>query len=302
MKGNSLLMGLLLLLACLILPTGLAQAQSRQLPTGLSSFSMSEPAGANADQLKVYTYKPAAWQDGRPIVVVFHGLKRNAEEYCQGWKEYAEKYNFLIACPEFTESKFPGVRYYNFGNVIDNDNSGGNLQPQKQWIFPAIDNIIKETKKQTGAQKSKVIIFAHSAGAQLVHRYVLLNKHTAADLIIAANSGWYTMPDEKISYSYGLKELAPTRKDFRNAFKKPVVILLGEADTLRSKVLRKTPEADAQGQNRLERGRNFYNQAQEKAASLGLQFNWQLITVPGVGHDGTGMAKGAIPLIEALAR
>ncbi len=301
MKGYSLFMGLLLVLACLISPTGLAQAQSQQLPAGLSSFSMPEAAGATPEPLKVYTYKPASWQNGRPIVVVFHGLKRNAEEYCQGWKEYAEKYNFLIACPEFTESKFPGVRYYNFGNVIDNDNMGGNVQPKKQWIFPAIDNIIKETKKQTGTQKSKVIIFAHSAGAQLIHRYVLLNKGTSADLIIAANSGWYTMPDENITYSYGLKGLAPTKKDFRNAFSKPVVILLGENDTVRSKVLRKTPEADAQGQNRLERGRNFYNQAQQKAASLNLKFNWQLITVPGVGHDGTGMAKGAIPLIEALA-
>lgn len=302
MKKPSLFMGLLCLLACLLLPLGAVQAQSSQLPAGLSSFFLPEPAGVTADPLKVYTYKPAAWQDGRPIVVVFHGLKRNAEEYCQGWKEYAEKYNFLIACPEFTESKFPGVRYYNFGNVIDNDNTGGNVQPKKQWIFPAIDNIIKETKKQTGTQKSKVIIFAHSAGAQLIHRYVLLNKGTSADLIIAANSGWYTMPDENITYSYGLKGLAPTKKDFRNAFSKPVVILLGENDTVRSKVLRKTPEADAQGQNRLERGRNFYNQAQQKAASLGLPFNWQLITVPGVGHDGTGMAKGAIPLIESLAR
>ena len=301
MKGYSLFMGLLLL-ACVILPVHYVSAQKPQIPTGLSAFSLSESAGVNADALKVYTYKPAAWQDGRPIVVVFHGLKRNAEEYCQGWKEYAEKHNFLIACPEFTENKFPGVRYYNFGNVIDNDDTGGNVLPQKQWIFPAIDNIIKETKKQADAHKSRVIIYAHSAGAQLVHRYVLLNKGTAADLIIAANSGWYTMPNEDISYSYGLKGLSLTKKDFQNAFAKPVVILLGENDTVRSKVLRKTPEADAQGQNRLERGRNFYKQAQQKAASLDLKFNWQLITVPGVGHDGTGMAKGAIPLIEPLAR
>lgn len=302
MKGYSLFMGLLLLLACIVFPTNYGYAQKQQIPTGLSAFSMAESAGVNAEPLKVYTYKPAAWQDGRPIVVVFHGLKRNAEEYCQGWKEYAEKHNFLIACPEFTESKFPGVRYYNFGNVIDNDDTGGNVLPQKQWIFPAIDNIIKKTKKQANARKSRVIIYAHSAGAQLVHRYVLLNNGTAADLIIAANSGWYTMPDENITYSYGLKGLSLTKKDFQNAFAKPVVILLGEKDIERSKVLRKTPEADAQGQNRLERGRNFYNQAQKKAASLDLKFNWQLITVPGVGHDGTGMAKGAIPLIEPLAR
>lgn len=302
MKGHSLLMGLLLLLTCMILPMPYVSAQQQPIPTGLSEFFLTEKAGANTDSLKVYTYKPTAWQDGRPIVVVYHGLKRNAAEYCQGWKDYAEKHNFLIACPEFTESKFPGVRYYNFGNVIDNDNTGGNLQPAKQWIFPVIDNIIKETKKQANASKSRVIIFAHSAGAQLVHRYVLLNKGTAADLIIAANSGWYTMPDENIAYSYGIKGLKLTKKDFRNAFAKPVVILLGENDTLRSGALRKTPEADAQGQNRLERGRNFYNSAQEKATSLGLKFDWQLITVPGIGHDGTGMAKGAIPLIEALAR
>ena len=255
--------------------------------------------------LQAYYYRPAAWHDGCPIVVVFHGLKRNAREYCERWQSYAEEHNLLVVCPDFSESKYPGVRYYNIGNVIDKDDKGGKVQPRSQWVFPAIDHIIAAVRKNTGAKASKTVIFAHSAGAQIIHRYVLLNETTAADCIIVANSGWYTMPNTQEDYPYGLKGLSVSDESLRKSFQKPIIILLGEKDTERSKVLRKTPDADKQGINRLERGKKFYMEAQKEARRLQTAFHWQLVTVPGVGHDGAGglgMAAGAVPFIEKLAR
>lgn len=291
--------GLMLLAILFWLPVS---SSAQQLAVGSGSFTLTEKTGVNETPLQAYYYRPAAWQDGRPIVVVFHGLKRNAQEYCEGWKDYAEKHDFLVVCPEFTESKYPGVRYYNTGNVTDSDDKGGKVQPRNAWVFPAIDRVINAAKKSVGAKKSRTIIFAHSAGAQIIHRYVLLNGRTAADRIIAANSGWYTMPNQEDVFPYGLRELPVTDKELQAAFQMPVTILLGEKDTVRSKVLRKTPEADAQGMNRLERGKKFYAEAQKEAKRLGTAFNWQLVTVPGVGHDGVGMAVGAVPLIEEMAR
>ena len=78
------------------------------------------------------------------------------------------------------------------------------------------------------------------------------------------------------------------------------LILLGEADTKRTENLRQTPEADAQGMNRLERGKNFFAVAQEKAAEMDVPFNWQAATVSGVGHDGAAMADAALAVIEQL--
>ena len=71
-------------------------------------------------------------------------------------------------------------------------------------------------------------------------------------------------------------------------------ILLGEDDNdPNHSSLRKTEEAMRQGKHRFERGHYFFNTAQAMADSLGVEFNWILDTVPGVGHSNTGMAPKA---------
>ncbi len=114
--------GILLMVAILLIP---AHGMAQEMTVGAGSFSLAEKTGANHAPLQAYYYRPAAWHDGRPIVVVFHGLKRNAREYCEGLRSCAEGHNFLVVCPEFSESKYPGARYYNIGNVIDRGDKGG---------------------------------------------------------------------------------------------------------------------------------------------------------------------------------
>ena len=104
------------------------------------------------------------------------------------------------------------------------------------------------------------------------------------------------MPDRSILFPYGIKNVPVSDKQLKNAFAKPVIVLLGDKDTQRSKVLRKTPEADAQGLNRLERGHAFYEKTQETAKQMGVPFNWKLQEVPGVGHDGDAMGVYAATL------
>ena len=197
-----------------------------------------------------------------------------------------------MVCPEFSEEKFPGVPYYNLGHVV-NQEGDVQLNPESTWIFSVIDDVTADVRARMQLHKSPVILFAHSAGAQLIHRYVLLGEKCTADKIVIANAGWYTMPDRSVDFPYGLKGLSISDKQLAKAFSKPVTILLGDQDTKRSKVLRKTPEADAQGMNRLERGHAFYQKAQETAKKMGVPFKWQLQEVPGVGHDGDAMGAYA---------
>ena len=91
-----------------------------------------------------------------------------------------------------------------------------------------------------------------------------------------------------------------SREELVSVFAKPVVVLLGEADVNRTSNLRMTPEADRQGQNRLARGKAFFETAKNKAAELGVPFNWKLVTVPGVGHQGAKMANAAIEVINKI--
>ena len=283
------------------LPVGVSDyvsAKSAGLPVGLSDYGFVEKTGITNDPIRIYAYRSAGWKPGKAIVVVFHGTKRNAKNYRSGWIGPADENNLLVICPEFTEAKYPGTRYYNTGNIMDRLNGNGKLQPKKKRVFPAIDRIISDIKTRAGAHESPIVIFGHSAGAQLVHRYAFFGGKTDAVLIMPANAGWYTMPDTKVSFPYGLGRIPKSRKKLVSAFAKPVVVLLGEADIKRNKKLRTTPKADKQGLNRLARGKNFFETAKIKAAELGVPFNWRLVTVPGVGHQGAKMAKAAVRVIE----
>lgn len=289
--------GLWALLAILAMPSLTA---AEELPVGESVYTLAEATGATSSPISIYCYRSANWSVGRPIVFVFHGMNRNADDYRAGWESLADKDGLLIICPEFTETKYPGSRYYNTGNIMDKTNGKGSLQPKDKWVFPAIDRIIRDVKVRMGAEDSPVAIFGHSAGAQMVHRYALFGGPTEAALIMPANAGWYTMPNMNTKFPYGLKGVPMTEAELKAAFAKPVVILLGEADIQRTENLRQTPEADAQGENRFERGQHFYYQGSSEAARIGAEFNWQVVTVPGVGHNGDAMAKTAVQVIEQL--
>ena len=58
------------------------------------------------------------WLDRR-VVVVMHGLRRDADRYRDEWRDLAEQQGFLLLVPEFSAAKFPGTRWYNFGNVVE---------------------------------------------------------------------------------------------------------------------------------------------------------------------------------------
>ena len=172
--------------------------------SGESVYSFDESSGVNDDPIEIFCYRPESWKTGDSIAFVFHGMNRNAQDYRRSWERYADDNNLLIICPEFTDEKYPGSRYYNLGNVTDNR---GTLQPQDEWLFPAVDRIINDVKEKLNSADSKILMFGHSAGAQMVHRYVLFNQNPQADMIIAANAGWYIFSLRHCRYRVGRKSI-----------------------------------------------------------------------------------------------
>lgn len=271
---------------------------AESLPVGTSSYIIEESTGVTKDPVRVYAYRSAGWQPGKVIVFVFHGMNRNPETYRSGWISHADENDLLIICPEFTKEKYPGSRYYNTANIMDRTDGTGHLQPKDRWVLPAIDRIIGDLIARTEAYTSPVVIFGHSAGGQIVHRYALFGGETDACLIMPSNAGLYTMPEKDDPFPYGLAGVPIGDAELAAAFARPVVLLLGEADVKRSKNLRMTPEADRQGLNRLARGKKFFETARAKAEELGVPFNWRLVTVPGVGHQGAIMGNVAMNIIN----
>lgn len=148
------------------------------LPVGESSYFLEDRSGTCGEPIPVYYYKPATWTEDQPVFIAFPGYTRKAERFEKHLEELAVRYNMLIACPEFSTKKYPGARWYQEGNISDAEGEKGTIQPRQQWTFDAIDHVTGAVRRRTHA-KGKVILFGHSAGGQLMHRYSLFASHPA---------------------------------------------------------------------------------------------------------------------------
>lgn len=278
---------------------GMLPASGSEIAAGKGQFDLTgvEAFGANPAPMAVFTYRPAQWTPQGRVLLVMHGRGRDADRYRDEWVTHAEKANVLVVVPHFSNEKFPGRAAYNYGSAVTEN---GTPNPRAKWSFGVMDIVFAEVRKRTGATRSTYALFGHSAGAQFVHRYLLMAEATSADLIITANAGSYTMPDANVNFPFGIGNTALDDAALRKAFARPVVVLLGDQDIdPNHPSLPRDPEAMLQGPHRFARGNLFFSTAGKVSASLGAPFNWKLATVPGVGHSNRGMAEKAMEFVVA---
>lgn len=238
--------------------------------------------------LQVHTAEPENARADAPIIIVMHGARRNADMYRDSWIDLAKTYGFVVYAPEFTKAQFPKSRAYNMGG----------LTSKKAGAFDAIELLFDTIKERRQTQQNTYYLFGHSAGAQFVHRFVFFRSKARYAMAIAANAGWYTLTNKDHNWPYGLGRLKSRRYNMKEAFQKPLMILLGDQDTdPNGKNLRKTPEAMAQGPHRFARGIYFLKMASAAAKASKFKLNWRFKVIPNVGHDNKGMAIAAAALI-----
>ena len=260
------------------------------IPEGKGEVSVGEGKQA----IQVYTYKPKGFSNG-PIFFVFHGAKRNAEDYRNWSVSLAEKHHAVVAAPFFDQERFL-AHLYSWGGILKKD---GTVRDRKQWSFPMATEVIQDILKREGNPKRDHYLIGHSGGGQFLTRYVAMEPVTAKR-VVASNAGTYPFPRLDWDWGYGFGKLP---KDLQNEdhFKKmvetPMTIYLGLADTIPSgENFDASSEANREGKVRLERGRNFFEYCQKLAKGKGWKFNWTKVEVPNVGHDAEGMIKD--PRIE----
>lgn len=274
-------------------------AQSINIPMGAGSFSV--PAAApDGSALKVWTYRPRDLRPDDRIVVVMHGVKRNARTYRDGWIGTARAHRLLVLAPEMTQRQFPGNAGYSQGNMVDRK---GQPQPPERLAWHAIELVFDAARTATGSSRQTYALYGHSAGAQFVHRFVMFADKSRVDIAISANAGWYTMPVVTERFPYGLGAAPVDAASVRARFAVPLVVLLGGDDTDPEDAnLRRTPAALRQGENRLARGHHFFRTAEAEAKASGLPFAWTLEVVPGVDHDSRRMMAAAVAWILGQRR
>ena len=269
-----------------------AQACSTEFEPGIdpgaSSFTFDSYEPLQDKPIEVYTYRPEGDFTQMPILFVMHGTLRNADTYRDNWIDIADEYGVLIVTPEFNSDDFPGARGYNLGGMFDGD---GNPVDEASWAYSLIEPIFDEVLERTNSAQERYDIFGHSAGAQFTHRFFLFKEDLRTNHVIAANAGWYTLPDFETEFPYGMENTAMDTETLVQRLESRLMLQLGEEDNdPNHSQLRTSDNAMVQGDHRFARGHHFLETAQQIADDHNTELGWFIRTVPGVGHNNAQMA------------
>lgn len=269
--------------------------RSERMPVGDGSF---EVAGVPRGPVTIYSYRPPSAGSDSPIWIVMPGARREAHrtlafDYYDTWRPLAERYGAVLLVPDFTAEKWPGTWTYNLGNVVSR-----RLEPMpwRQTSFYVVEAAFRLAAHSLSSHRRRFSIFGHGAGSQFVQRYVLHSGCRMVDRAVAANPGWYMVPDDEFRYPFGLRGAPIAQQTLHGGFGCRFTLLLGTAD-VNYAGLRNEPDARKQGKTRYARGRFYFARSRQIAARMGARFNWRLIEVPGIGHEARRMAPAGAAVL-----
>jgi hypothetical protein len=268
----------------------------REMDYGDGFFYFKDKTLSNGSAMRVFYYKPKGFTADRPILFFMHGADRKAENIPRIAADALEKFNILLILPEFSSELFPKTESYQYGNV--------RTKPKELWSFYVNDRIFRHVRQITGTRQQKYYIWGNSAGAQFVHRQILVGAHEFIEKAFASNAGVYTLPTNGHEpYPYSIKGLGLTNEDLKEVFLLNFFVLLGDEDVLQDAYFLKSKTAMKQGNTRLQRGKLFYETAEKEACGRKLEFNWKLIAIPGCGHEPNDeMTRRVISLISEASK
>jgi poly(3-hydroxybutyrate) depolymerase len=259
-----------------------ATAVAGPIPAGRGQVE----ASYRGTPLTLFTYKPASYKDG-PLLIVFHGVVRNAEEYRDFAIPMAERFGAILAAPLLDQQRFP-VEWYQRGGLLD---AAGKAKPKEQWMFNVVGAIVADVRAREQRPALPYYLIGHSAGAQFLVRLAAYMPGEARR-IVAGNAGSLLFPNLEHEFGYGLQGLPPELRDdetLKRYFAAPLTLYLGLADTTPKKKFDASPSGMKQGPHRLARNRAGFEVAQRIAKERGWAFNWRKVETPGIEHDAAMM-------------
>ena len=263
------------------------------LKYGNGKFAFNHYAPLADKPINVYSYLPVEGANDLPLIFVMHGSSRSVVNNCSYWSESARQYKFIVICPEFNETDFPGSVNYQNGMMW----TGTQFADSTKWTYNLIEEIFSFLKENDATTFDTYGIYGFSGGGQFVHRYAIFTNPKRASIIIPGGSGWYTLPNYTEKYPYGLNESPFVESNLNQKFQLPITIIVGDNDTdPNDPDLRTTVQAMRQGPHRYDRAKFFFSAAKNKANELGVDFNWKLETVLNVGHSSREIAPVAAEL------
>lgn len=252
------------------------------IPVGVGKVEMSN----GAEPITLYTYKPPTYKGG-PLLVVFHGVQRNAEDYRNFAITLAERLGVVVVTPLFDTERFPSARYQRGGLV----GADGKAQPHDKWTYAIVPKIVAHVRSLEEKPELPYYLIGHSAGGQFLVRLAAFLPGGAVR-IVAANAGSQLFPtrDQTFGYGFGgLPEELSSDDVLQRYLAAPLVLYQGTGDVLPSNNFDQSEAGMRQGPNRLERGRAAFEAARKLAKERGWEFNWKKVETPDIGHQAAFM-------------
>ena len=235
--------------------------------------------------LTLFTYKPPGFRTG-PLIMVFHGVLRNAEEYRDDAVEMGNRFGAIIVAPLFDEPTFPKPKYQ-YGGIIRD----GRATSADEWTGEYANRIAKEIRRREDKPDLPLYLIGHSGGGQFLLRAAAFVA-TDAKRIVVANPGTHLIVTHAADYPFGFGGLPDelcTDERLKMFLSQPLTLYLGSKDIERDEHLDVTPPAEAQGSTRYERGQRAFATAKALAQVRGWPFGWKFVVANGVEHDHTKM-------------
>lgn len=281
MRFNSSILYILILI--LSLPANLFAAK-------LDKFTFTS---WNKPDLDVFYYLPKTIDNDTKILFVVHGNTRNADDYLNTWIRLTKDKNIAIFAPHFKRSSFIGY------NTLQMSTSNGKIRTNTDlYLNNSIDVLFEHIKSKFNFKNELYDIYGHSAGAQFVHRYLLMSDDPKVNRAVAANAGWYTFLNGA-DFPYGVKNppISLSDSNVKKFLSMNLFILIGTNDIDVNSSINKSKGAQNQGLNRYQRAKNFFEYTESIVEQNNLEFKWKYQAVPGAPHSNKVMSRVAVLLL-----
>lgn len=261
----------------------------------------------------------AKWEELTAVVIVIHGLSRNADDYfnylMQSLQAEDLENNTLLIAPFFkSEAEAQDGEY--FWSSTGWREGQQSSSPARASSFEIVDQLIAQLANEAHFPVlEKIIVTGHSSGGLFTHLFAAANKSEAAypDIkfdYVVANSQYFYYPDGQrinentsqlytpggctgydfwpLGYAVAPSFVGATNADAFNVqfVQRAITYLLGNGTGSDGALNTTDCYATLLGSTRYKRGENMY---QFMELAYPGTHNHSRIIVNGIGHDGAGM-------------
>lgn len=239
--------------------------------------------------IDIFYSSPKSINANTKLLFLMHGGSRAAEKYINDWISFSKDRNVVLVAPEFSKKYYPEYAF-----LMMSKENGKSLNNESLYINNSLGLLFDFFKAKLKLSTSNYRLYGHSGGSQFVHRYLLLSNDTRIEKAAMANAGFYTFLDDEITYPFGTKKMKISDERIKWFYRLKGGVFLGSADNdSNHESLPRMRKARKQGKNRLERGKNFFEDLVKYGVDNNLPFRWRFQIVSNVGHSNIGMSMAA---------